>query len=990
MASGTDLRFAVNFYPDMEVTASACVPGGTNPPSSATGISVTLNSAVITGPNGWTAGMVNGNRIQVAYQPAAGGANPDSDLSGWLKAFDWYNSYATSITATQVTVTQSDLITQQLSGYTYNNAAPPVPTPLVPLTVRWWDSTVDPAPINNSLLRYGGWTMYAKSGVDAEGTLIVQQQNFTSFNLRAITDNNATGSGQVNLAITPGNALFFCDADIKDNVAGFGLGYLSRKRWDNYEAAVSCSNVDSGTQAYVGAILVFPPVPGFQQLPDSRRPYNVTSITTSSVVNGVTQSTQSISNNGQVVGISTTVNALGNLIWMAGAPTIANAAAGRQITIINVDPLVTFRLVNEADSTSVLGVFTATNLFLQAPSRDIAPNATITLTYTVNNSGVSYWFEEAFAATGGAGTDILNAPLQFLSQGSSSGDPFSPNGFLYLTSAITLGSATTLSNFLRYAPEVTFQTTASTGTHNAFAVAGSWLSDSTVANPTIGDVWCMVDSRQFIARGVTNVAATSLVDDDRISTVWHNRTYWGDLGATWDSGQTLGEVGERFDCTLKGLASLQYRKGTDYRDTTHTSVTYAGATVTVTNVQATSGVIHVGANTNSISTPTTGRNQNGFPFLHSDIGKTITHPGWAGSKTITNVTGNTGQGQYNTAWLNSSAGITTTNGTATITDPSVTYTPTAIPNQTAHQVHPLTHAGSGGDDNNRGLDVAAACYFGGNIYGGYTDVGGLAANAVWKIANSTGNSTFGTINSGAITSTGFFTETTANAASQAILQRSGSQVVVNNNVAAFTGTGVDAGAVQRNISQLLFTADGTITSGTNAPGRISFLTSSTTASLVQRGVFDSTGSFGIGTNTTPTSNPFSVTSAGTVATSSSVLSSSATAGIGYSTGAGGTATQATSKATAFPTISKVCGTLTWNAASLAADTTVTTASSTNAALASTDIVIFRHISGGTLGAYNMTCTPGSGTWTLTLHNTTGAALAEAPVFAFAIIKAVTA
>lgn len=744
MTSGTDLRFAVNFYPDMEVTASACVPGGTNPPSSTTGISVTLNSAVITGPSGWTTGIVAGNRIQVAYQPAAGGAAADSDLSGWLKAFDWYNSYATAITATQVTVTQSDLTTPQLSGYTYNNASPPTPTPTVPLTVRWWDSTVDPAPINNSLLRYGGWAMYAKSGVDAEGTLVVQQQNFTSFNLRAVTDNNATGSGMVNIAITPGNALFFSDADVRDNVAGFGLGYLSRKRWDNFEAAVSCSNVDSGTQAYVGAWLVFPPVPGFQQLPDSRRPYNVTSITSSSTVNGVTQSTQPILNNGQVVGISTTVNALGSLIWMAGAPTIANAAAGRQITIVNVDPTTTFRLVNEADSAVVLGTFTATNLFLQASSRDIAPNGSITLTYTVNNSGVSYWFEEAFAATGGAGTDILNAPLQFLSTGSSNGDPFSPNGFLYLTSAISLGSTATLSNFFRYSPEVTFQAGASTGTHNAIAIGGTWLSDSTIANPTIGDVWAMVDSRQFIARGVTNVAATSLVDDDRITTVWHNRTYWGDLGATWDSGQTLGDVSERFDLTLKGAASLEYRRGTDYRDTTHTSVTYAGATTTITNVQAAAGGSTVAAGVISTTSPTTGRNQNGFPFLRTDVGKTMTHPAWVGSKTIVNVTGNTGSGQYSTAWLNSSTGISTVNGTATIHDPSVTYSPTAIPNQVAHQVHPLTKAGSGGDDNNRGLDVAAACYFGGNIYGGYTDVGGLAANAVWSIANTTGNAIFGT------------------------------------------------------------------------------------------------------------------------------------------------------------------------------------------------------------------------------------------------------
>ncbi len=128
---------------------------------------------------------------------------------------------------------------------------------------------------------------------------------------------------------------------------------------------------------------------------------------------------------------------------------------------------------------------------------------------------------------------------------------------------------------------------------------------------------------------------------------------------------------------------------------------------------------------------------------------------------------------------------------------------------------------------------------------------------------------------------------------------------------------------------------------------------------------------------------------GNIGTSGSVLSASATAGVGYATGAGGTASQTTNKSTAFPTISKACGTLTWNNAALGASTNITTASSTNTAIAATDTVIFNHISGGTLGSYTMTCTPGSGTWTLTLRNVSTGSLSEAPVFAFAIIKAVT-
>jgi hypothetical protein len=118
-----------------------------------------------------------------------------------------------------------------------------------------------------------------------------------------------------------------------------------------------------------------------------------------------------------------------------------------------------------------------------------------------------------------------------------------------------------------------------------------------------------------------------------------------------------------------------------------------------------------------------------------------------------------------------------------------------------------------------------------------------------------------------------------------------------------------------------------------------------------------------------------------------IKSTSATAGVGYGTGAGGTVAQATSKATGV-TLSKVCGTITMNAANLAADTSVSFVL-TNTAIAATDLVVVQHSSAGTLGAYDFAVTPAAGSATITVRNQTPGALAEAIVLRFAVIKAVT-
>lgn len=109
--------------------------------------------------------------------------------------------------------------------------------------------------------------------------------------------------------------------------------------------------------------------------------------------------------------------------------------------------------------------------------------------------------------------------------------------------------------------------------------------------------------------------------------------------------------------------------------------------------------------------------------------------------------------------------------------------------------------------------------------------------------------------------------------------------------------------------------------------------------------------------------------------------------IGYGTGAGGTATQATDKSTTVA-INRASGQITMNAASLNGDTTVSF-TLTNSVIASTDVLILNHVSGGTIGAYTLNASCGSGAATIYVRNITGGALGEAIVIRFALIKGAT-
>jgi len=112
-----------------------------------------------------------------------------------------------------------------------------------------------------------------------------------------------------------------------------------------------------------------------------------------------------------------------------------------------------------------------------------------------------------------------------------------------------------------------------------------------------------------------------------------------------------------------------------------------------------------------------------------------------------------------------------------------------------------------------------------------------------------------------------------------------------------------------------------------------------------------------------------------------------TTGLGFYTGAGGTITQATSKATAF-TLSKMCGQIT-TAADVLNAATIVSATWTNSLIAATDVVIINHKSGGTLGAYTINVACLAVMATLSIRNNTASPLGETLILNFVVIKSVT-
>ena len=119
-----------------------------------------------------------------------------------------------------------------------------------------------------------------------------------------------------------------------------------------------------------------------------------------------------------------------------------------------------------------------------------------------------------------------------------------------------------------------------------------------------------------------------------------------------------------------------------------------------------------------------------------------------------------------------------------------------------------------------------------------------------------------------------------------------------------------------------------------------------------------------------------------------VLVTGGTGGVGYTAGAGGTQTQATSKATGV-TLNKQSGTITMNGAALAAATIVNFVL-TNSTVGANDLLLLQHQSAGTLGAYTLNAACAAGSATIYVRNETAGSLSEAIVLRYAVIKGAVA
>lgn len=140
-----------------------------------------------------------------------------------------------------------------------------------------------------------------------------------------------------------------------------------------------------------------------------------------------------------------------------------------------------------------------------------------------------------------------------------------------------------------------------------------------------------------------------------------------------------------------------------------------------------------------------------------------------------------------------------------------------------------------------------------------------------------------------------------------------------------------------------------------------------------------------GTSTGNVVSTRALVASSTIAGANSILSSHATAGVGYATGAGGAVTQATSRTTGV-TVNKAAGAITL--VSAAGSTTPASFTVTNSAVAATDVVVLSQKSG--TDKYDLSVSAvGAGSFEITF-NTKSGTTTEQPVINFAVIKAVAA
>lgn len=180
------------------------------------------------------------------------------------------------------------------------------------------------------------------------------------------------------------------------------------------------------------------------------------------------------------------------------------------------------------------------------------------------------------------------------------------------------------------------------------------------------------------------------------------------------------------------------------------------------------------------------------------------------------------------------------------------------------------------------------------------------------------------------------------------------------------------------------TITGTTTIGTGATITAPVLSGSVTGTYTLAGTPTITSP--AITSATMTTPALGVATGTSLAVTGLVTSSSASAGIGYATGAGGTGTQGTNRTTTVVMSPNPCLSGSITLISAAGSATPASFSVTNSAVAATDTIIVNQKSG--TDKYEIFVTAvGTGSFTLTSF-TTGGTTTETPVFNFAVLKAV--
>jgi hypothetical protein len=216
-----------------------------------------------------------------------------------------------------------------------------------------------------------------------------------------------------------------------------------------------------------------------------------------------------------------------------------------------------------------------------------------------------------------------------------------------------------------------------------------------------------------------------------------------------------------------------------------------------------------------------------------------------------------------------------------------------------------------------------------------------------------------------------------------------------------TGTGAGTTAMTINASQVTSFAgattsfSGNVGIGTSSPGTRLQLGNNSNASELAR-FANTLANFDVGVTAggcqlyTANSQPivFSNNAAERIRidTSGNVLVTSA-AGLGYGTGAGGTVTQATNKATAV-TLNRPTGRITTSNAALAANTTVSFLLN-NSLIASDDVLVLDFDVGSLASNYQIWSGGGAASRVICIRNITGSSLSDALFIRFAIIKGST-